>query len=51
MKNFFLIVLFSIFLNSCGYNSVYKENQNSDFTISSLELNENDEMNNLVKKK
>tara|TARA_X000000950_G_C13575503_1_gene521324 strand:+ start:30 stop:485 length:456 start_codon:yes stop_codon:yes gene_type:complete len=51
MRNFFLAILFTILLNSCGYNSVYKENQNSDFTISSLELNGNDEMNNLVKKK
>lgn len=51
MKNFFLIVLFSIFLNSCGYNSIYSENQNINFTISSLELNGDSEMNNLVKRK
>lgn len=51
MKNFFLIVLFSIFLNSCGYNSIYSENQNINFTISSLELNGDSEMNNLVERK
>ncbi len=48
MKNLILI-LFLIFLNSCGYTSVYKNQKLKDFQITVLEMTGDKEFNNLIK--
>jgi len=48
MKNLILI-LFLIFLNSCGYTSVYKNQKLEDFQITVLEMTGDKEFNNLIK--
>ena len=48
MKNLILI-LFLIFLNSCGYTSVYKNQKLKDFQITVLEMTGDKEFNDLIK--
>ena len=50
MKNFFLIFLAIIILSGCGYNSVYKQNEKTNFEISSLEIKGDTAINNLIEK-
>ena len=47
MKNIILI-LFLLFLNSCGYTSVYKNQENRDFLINIVEMKGDNEINNLI---
>jgi len=48
MKNL-ILVLFLIFLNSCGYTPVYKNQKSQDFQISIIEMTGDNEINNLIK--
>ena len=48
MKNLILI-LFLIFLNSCGYTSIYKNQKSQDFQINIIEMTGDNEINNLIK--
>jgi len=48
MKNIILI-LFLLFLYSCGYTSVYKNQKSQDFQINIIEMVGDDEINNLIK--
>ena len=48
MKNIILIFLL-LFLSSCGYTSVYKNQKSQDFQISIIKMSGDDEINNLIK--
>ena len=48
MKNIILIS-FLIFIYSCGYTSVYKNQKSKDFQISIIEMQGDSEINNLIK--
>ena len=48
MKNIILI-LFLLFLYSCGYTSVYKNQKSQDFQINIIEMTGDIEINNLIK--
>jgi hypothetical protein len=48
MKNL-ILVLFLIFLNSCGYTSVYKNQKSLDFQINIMEMTGDNAINNLIK--
>ena len=48
MKNITLIILV-LFLYSCGYSSIYKNQKSQDFKINIIETTGNNEMNNLIK--
>ena len=48
MKNL-ILVLFLIFLNSCGYTSVYKNQKSQDFQINIIEMTGDNAINNLIK--
>ena len=48
MKNL-ILVLFLIFLNSCGYTSVYKNQKSQDFQINIIEMTGDNTINNLIK--
>ena len=47
MKNL-MLVLFLIFLNSCGYTSVYKNQKSQDFQINIIEMTGDNAINNLI---
>ena len=48
MKNITLIILI-LFLYSCGYSSIYKNQKSQNFKINIVEATGNIEMNNLIK--
>ena len=48
MKNIILIS-FLLFIYSCGYTSVYKNQKSKDFQISIIEMQGDSEINNLIK--
>ena len=48
MKNITLIILV-LFLYSCGYSSIYKNQKSQNFKINIIETKGNSEMNNLIK--
>ena len=48
MKNITLIILV-LFLYSCGYSSIYKNQKSQNFKINIIEAKGNSEMNNLIK--
>ena len=48
MKNVILI-FFLFFLNSCGYTSIYKNQNSQNFQINILEMTGDKEFNNLIK--
>ena len=48
MKNITLIILI-LFLYSCGYSSIYKNQTSQNFKINIIEKKGNSEMNNLIK--
>ena len=48
MKNITLIILV-LFLYSCGYSSIYKNQTSQNFKINIIETTGNNEMNNLIK--
>ena len=48
MKNIILI-LFILFLNNCGYTSVYKNQKSQDFQINIIEMTGDNVINNLIK--
>ena len=48
MKNITLIILV-LFLYSCGYSSIYKNQKSQNFRINIIEAKGNSEMNNLIK--
>ena len=48
MKNITLIILV-LFLYSCGYSSIYKNQKTQNFKINIIEAKGNSEMNNLIK--
>ena len=48
MKNIGLIILL-LFFSSCGYSSIYKNQQSLDFQINIIESKGDDAMNNLIK--
>ena len=48
MKNITLI-FFLLFLYSCGYTSVYKNQKSQDFQINIIEMTGDIEINNLIK--
>ena len=48
MKNITLIILV-LFLYSCGYSSIYKNQTSQNFKINIIEKKGNSEMNNLIK--
>ena len=48
MKNITLIILV-LFLYSCGYSSIYKNQKSRNFKINIIETKGNSEMNNLIK--
>ena len=48
MKNIILI-FFLLFLNNCGYTSVYKNQKSQDFQINIIEMTGDDVINNLIK--
>jgi len=48
MKNTTLIILI-LFLYSCGYSSIYKNQTSQNFKINIIEKKGNSEMNNLIK--
>ena len=48
MKNIILI-FFLLFLNNCGYTSVYKNQKSQDFQINIVEMSGDDTINNLIK--
>jgi len=48
MKNIILIC-FILFLSSCGYSSIYKNQTSQDFQLNIIEMNGDKEFNNLLK--
>lgn len=50
MKKFFQIFLLIIILSSCGYNSIYKQNENINFEILSLEIKGDKDINYLIER-
>ena len=48
MKNIILIFLL-LFLNNCGYTSIYKNQKSQDFQINIIEMSGDDEINNFIK--
>ena len=48
MKNIILI-FFLLFLNNCGYTSVYKSQKTQDLKINIIEMTGDNEINNLIK--
>ena len=48
MKNIILI-FFLLFLNNCGYTSVYKNQKSQDFQINIIGMSGDDVINNLIK--
>ena len=48
MKNIILIS-FLLFIYSCGYTSVYKNQNSNDFQINIVEMQGNSEINNMIK--
>ena len=50
-KNFCIIIISAFTLLSCGYTSLYNQNNYFDFTISKLEIKGNREINNFIEKK
>ncbi len=48
MKNIILIS-FLLFIYSCGYTSVYKDQKSKDFQINIIDVKGNSEINNLIK--
>jgi len=48
MKNIILI-FFLLFVYSCGYTSVYKNQKSKDFQINIIEMTGDNEINNLIK--
>ena len=48
MKNIILI-FYLIFLYSCGYTSIYKNQKSQDFHINIIEMAGDNEFNNLIK--
>ena len=48
MKNITLVILI-LFLYSCGYSSIYKNQTSQNFKINIIEKKGNSEMNNLIK--
>ena len=48
MKNL-ILVLFLIFLNSCGYTPVYINQKSQDFQINIIEMTGDNAINNLIK--
>ena len=48
MKNITLIILV-LFLNNCGYSSIYKNQKSQNFKINIIEIKGDSEMNNLIK--
>ena len=50
MKNTTLIILI-LFLYSCGYSSIYKNQKSQNFKINIIEKKGNSEMINIIKKK
>ena len=48
MKNITLVILI-LFLYSCGYSSIYKNQKSQNFKINIIEATGNIEMNNLIK--
>jgi len=51
MRKLFLIFLITILLNGCGYNSIYTNNKKINFTISSLEIKGDTDINYILKRK
>ena len=50
MKKFFPIFLLIIFLSGCGYSSIYKQNENINFEILSLEIKGDKDINYLIER-
>ena len=50
MKKFFQIFLLIIILSGCGYNSIYKQNENINFEILSLEIKGDKDINYLIER-
>ena len=48
MKNIILICCL-VFLNSCGYTSIYKNQKTQDFQINIIQMSGDKELNNLIK--
>ncbi len=48
IRNTFLIILI-LSLFGCGYNSIYSKNKQTNFTISSIEINGDKKINNYIK--
>ena len=48
MKNIILICCL-VFLNSCGYTSIYKNQKTQDFQINIIQMTGDKELNNLIK--
>ena len=48
IRNTFLIILI-LSLLGCGYNSIYSKNKQTNFTISSIEINGDKKINNYIK--
>ena len=48
MKNIILIFLL-LFLNSCGYTSIYKNQKSRDFQINIIDMSGDNEINNYIK--
>ena len=48
MKNIILIC-FVLFLSSCGYSSIYKNQKTQDFQLNIIEMSGDNEFNNLLK--
>lgn len=44
-KKIIIFLLFSIFLNQCGFNSIYSNNIKTDFTIENITFNGDDTIN------
>tara|TARA_B100001057_G_scaffold455785_1_gene502584 strand:- start:1189 stop:1644 length:456 start_codon:yes stop_codon:yes gene_type:complete len=50
MKKFFPIFLLIIFLSGCSYSSIYKQNENINFEILSLEIKGDKDINYLIER-
>ena len=50
MKKFFPTFLLIIILSGCGYNSIYKQNENINFEIISLEIKGDKDINYLIER-
>ena len=50
-KNFCIIIISAFTLLSCGYSSLYNQDNYFDFTISKLEIKGDREINNLIEKR